>query len=59
MDLGEKITAVNNSWGGGDESEIFTKLVDIVGAKGAVSICAAGNDANDNDGRSRFSCQHK
>ena len=49
LDLGEKITAVNNSWGGGDESEIFTKLVDIVGAKGAVSICAAGNDANDND----------
>lgn len=49
LDLGVDIVAVNNSWGGGDESEIFAKLVDIVGAKGAVSICAAGNESNDND----------
>ena len=54
LDLGVDIVAVNNSWGGGDESEIFAKLVDVVGAKGAVSICAAGNESSDNDESADF-----
>ena len=44
IDLGEPVVAINNSWGGGEESEIFEKLIDIVGKKGAASIFAAGND---------------
>ncbi len=49
MDLGVDVAAINNSWGGGESSEIFEKLVDIVGKKGAVSVCAAGNEGVDND----------
>lgn len=49
IDLGEPIVAINNSWGGGEQSKIFEKLVDIVGEKGAVTVCAAGNDGLDND----------
>ncbi len=49
--LGINVVAINNSWGGlyDEESEIFEVLVDLVGEKGAVSVCAAGNDARDND----------
>lgn len=49
--LGINVVAVNNSWGGLDafESVIFEKLVDLVGEKGAVSVCAAGNEAGNND----------
>ena len=49
LDLGEPVTAINNSWGGGEESDIFAELVDIVGEKGAVTVCAAGNDGLNND----------
>lgn len=49
LNLGVNIVAINNSWGGGDESEIFEKLMNLVGEKGAVSVCAAGNEAMDND----------
>lgn len=49
MDLGVNVVAINNSWGGGESSEIFEKLVDVVGKKGAVSVCAAGNSSLDND----------
>lgn len=35
--------------GGSGRSAIFKKLVDLVGAKGAVSVCAAGNESADND----------
>ena len=49
LDLGEPVQAINNSWGGGEYSHIFEKLVDIVGKKGAITVCAAGNEANDND----------
>ena len=49
LDLGVDVVAINNSWGGGYSSEIFEKLVDIVGKKGAVSVCAAGNSSDDND----------
>ncbi|MBQ3281512.1 MAG: S8 family serine peptidase [Eubacterium sp.] len=49
LDLGEPVVAINNSWAGGDESEIFRKLIDIVGAKGAATVCAAGNEGSNND----------
>ncbi len=54
IDLGVHITAINNSWGGGDESEIFKELIDIVGAKGAVTVFAAGNDGVDIDKYSAY-----
>lgn len=49
--LGVNVVAVNNSWGGldADESVIFQTLIDLVGEKGAVSVCAAGNEGADND----------
>lgn len=49
--LGVNVVAVNNSWGGADEeeSEILKTLIDMVGEKGAISVCAAGNEGTDND----------
>lgn len=49
--LGINVVAVNNSWGGADEeeSEILKTLIDMVGEKGAISVCAAGNEGTDND----------
>ena len=44
LDLGEPVVAINNSWGGGEPSDIMEELVDIVGEKGAVTVCAAGNE---------------
>lgn len=49
LDLGEPIAAINNSWGGAEESEIMRELIDLVGEKGAITICAAGNEASKND----------
>ena len=54
MDLGVNVVAINNSWGGAGDSEIFEKLVNLTGKKGAVSVCAAGNSAEDNDSESVF-----
>ena len=51
--LGVNVVAVNNSWGGyldysyGDD--ILEKIINLVGENGAVSVCAAGNSATDND----------
>lgn len=50
--LGVNVVAVNNSWGSGgddEESEILKTLINLVGAKGAISVCAAGNESEDND----------
>lgn len=49
--LGINVVAVNNSWGGASEEEsvILKTLIDLVGEKGAVSVCAAGNDGVDSD----------
>jgi len=46
MTLGAKVKAINNSWGGWDDGEgaILKAVIDRVGDKGALSICAAGND---------------
>lgn len=49
QDLGEPVQAINNSWAGGEYSDIFAELIDIVGKKGAVTVCAAGNDGANND----------
>ena len=49
IDLGEPVTAINNSWGGGEYSRIFEELVDVVGKKGAVTVVAAGNEFTDCD----------
>lgn len=54
ISLGVNVVAINNSWGGGESSKIFETLVDIVGEKGAVSVCAAGNETNNNDVSSEF-----
>ena len=54
IDLGEPVVAINNSWGGGGESEIFETLIDLVGEKGAVTVAAAGNEANNNDIEASF-----
>ena len=45
VNKGINVVAVNNSWGGGEESEILAIAMDIVGDKGAVSVFAAGNEA--------------
>lgn len=49
--LGVNVVAVNNSWGGSadEEDEIIKNLIELVGKKGAISVCAAGNDNSDND----------
>lgn len=49
INLGVNVAAINDSWGGEGKSAIFKKLMDLVGAKGAVSVCAAGNESADND----------
>ena len=52
--LGVNVVAINNSWGGEDDSnyvsDIFTAIVDLVGEQGAISVWAAGNEAANNDG---------
>lgn len=49
--LGINVVAINNSWGGAgeEESKILATLIDMVGEKGAISVCAAGNEGMDND----------
>lgn len=49
--LGVNVVAVNNSWGGStDETDdILAKIIDMVGEKGAVTVCAASNDSENND----------
>ena len=49
IDLGENVVAINNSWGGEGDDEVLDELIDIVGGKGAISVCAAGNDGENND----------
>lgn len=51
--LGVNVVAVNNSWGGEDDStfvsDIFTSVVNLVGEQGAISVWAAGNESSNND----------
>lgn len=54
--LGVNVVAVNNSWGGQSEEEsvIFKTLIELVGEKGAVSVCASGNESIDSDSIQQF-----
>ena len=49
--LGVNVVAVNNSWGGYSEygDDILEEVMNMVGSQGALSICAASNDSEDND----------
>lgn len=51
--LGVNVVAVNNSWGGQTDYEygddVLEEVINLVGEKGAVSVCAASNDGTDND----------
>lgn len=51
--LGVNVVAVNNSWGGEIDYEygddVLEEVINLVGEKGAVSVCAASNDGTDND----------
>lgn len=44
--MGVNVVAINNSWGGeiDDSDLLLNKFINLVGEKGAVSVCAAGND---------------
>lgn len=46
---GVNVVAVNNSWGGGDISDIFDSVIDLLGEDGVISCIAAGNDGENND----------
>ena len=49
---GVNVVAINNSWGGSSQdatSNTLDELMNKVGEAGALSICAAGNDGEDND----------
>lgn len=46
---GVSVVAINNSWGGFGESMILEELVNLVGENGALSVCAAGNSAENID----------
>lgn len=51
--IGVNVVAVNNSWGGEIDYEygddVFEEIINLVGEKGAVSVCAASNEGTDND----------
>ena len=52
--LGINVVAVNNSWCSpsdeeDEEDEILKNLIELVGKKGALTVCAAGNNGSDND----------
>ncbi|WP_052700164.1 S8 family peptidase [Methylocucumis oryzae] len=46
---GENIVATNNSWGGGDFSQLLKDAIDASATAGILFIAAAGNDTNNND----------
>ncbi len=49
MDLGTNVVAVNCSFGGEDPDDVLGEVIEKVGKKGAVTVCAAGNEAMDCD----------
>lgn len=52
---GVNISVINNSWGGGDRSEILYETIKEAEALGILFVAAAGNDnQNDNDQRSFY-----
>lgn len=59
LNLGVNVVAINNSLGSSDNSQILKKLIGIVGAKGAVSVCAAGNESNNNDEEATYPANYE
>lgn len=49
LDEGVDIRVINNSWGGVGSSVSINLAMTEVGRKGAVSVCASGNDGKDID----------
>lgn len=54
QNLGVNVTAINNSWGGilagvGSYGDIMNLIITLVGQKGALSLCAAGNETTNVD----------
>ena len=49
MKLGVNVVAINDSWGGGDNSKILLDIINKVGKAGAVSVCSAGNESTNFD----------
>ncbi len=49
MDLGANVVAVNCSFGGEESDPIMKDVIDKIGAKGAVTVCAAGNEEENCD----------
>lgn len=49
IDAGVDIRVVNNSWGGESSSFAFLLMVNALGERGCVSVCASGNDTVDLD----------
>lgn len=54
MKLGVNVVAVNNSWGGNENSEILLNIINKVGKAGAVSVCATGNEGTDFDAEEEY-----
>ncbi len=51
MNMGVNVVAANCSFGDLGESDVMGELIDLIGQKGAVTVCAAGNDGmNVDDG---------
>lgn len=48
---GVNVASINNSWGTDEfeDQELMKYLIELVGKKGAVTVCAAGNENEDNE----------
>lgn len=51
---GVNVRVVNASWGGGGQSQSLRNAIAAAGAAGIVFVCAAGNEAADNDSTADF-----
>lgn len=49
IDAGVDVRAVNNSWGGNTSSFTFLLMMNALGQRGCISVCASGNDSVDLD----------
>lgn len=49
MDMGANVVAINCSFGSEEPNDIMEEVINKVGRKGAVTVCAAGNEEENND----------